>query len=415
MKELNYAALFIPLFFLFVWLERLCISHAMKKKNAVLESSVSNISIGVAERLINLFTGILFYNLFHYIYHHFAIYSIPSSWWVWVLLLLTADLVWYWYHRLGHRINLFWAAHIVHHQSENFNFTAAARITTFQAFIRYGFWAALPLIGFHPDMVISILLVHGIYSFFTHTEAIPSPKWMEYVFITPSLHGVHHASNKKYLDKNFGDVFVFWDKIFGTFQQEEEKPVYGLTHPLNSYSFLWQHFHYFMEIGEAFRRGKNTREKWDALFGGPEKMDQDIRPYLETRFMQHKVRSTQALHESLRIYLILQILSCVVLLTLTTFYFDFLGITSKVFILFLTLLTLINCGALMEQRKWIFYLEIARLHAFLLFLFHINDQLDIYPVMAISMILAQYILQVKKRYYRWLYSGRTSLRNFFNP
>ena len=142
------------------------------------------------------------------------------------MMLLATDFVWYWYHRLGHEVNIFWGAHIVHHQSEEFNFTVAARITTLQAIVRNVFWCILPFIGFHPNLVMTILVVHGVYSFFTHTQILEKQKWLEYIFITPSLHGVHHASDEKYLDKNYGDVFVFWDKLFGTFQKEEEKPKY---------------------------------------------------------------------------------------------------------------------------------------------------------------------------------------------
>jgi len=136
-----------------------------------------------------------------------------------MLLLLATDLVWYWYHRLGHEINILWGAHIVHHHSEDFNYTVSARITTLQSIVRNVFWSILPFAGFQPGMVIVILVIHGTYSFFTHTQVIGKLGWAEYIFITPTHHGVHHASNPKYLNKNYGDIFVFWDKLFGTFQR----------------------------------------------------------------------------------------------------------------------------------------------------------------------------------------------------
>ncbi|RZJ64027.1 MAG: sterol desaturase family protein, partial [Flavobacterium sp.] len=231
MGEINYLAFAIPAFFLFLYLEYAVAVRLKKQHLFKYESSVSNISIGIAERLLNLFIAASFFDLFTYIYQNFALFNIPNTWWVWVLLILATDFVWYWYHRLGHEVNFFWAAHIVHHQSEEFNLTVSARITTFQALIRTIFWCALPLVGFHPVMVLTILVVHGAYSFFTHTQLIPRVKWLEHILVTPSIHGVHHASDEKYLDKNYGDVFVFWDKIFGTFQREEEAPKYGLTHP----------------------------------------------------------------------------------------------------------------------------------------------------------------------------------------
>ena len=359
MNHINYLAFAIPAFFLFVYLEY-AIAVRLKKSNIFkYESSVSNLSIGIAERLLNLFIAGSFFELFSYIHLHYAIFNIPNVWWVWVLLILATDLVWYWYHRLGHEINFFWAAHIVHHQSEEFNLTVSARITTVQALIRGVFWCALPLIGFNPLMVALILTVHGAYSFFTHTQLIPKIGWLEKVLITPSLHGVHHASNEKYLDKNYGDVFVFWDKIFGTFQAEEEKPSYGLTHPIKSYSFLWQHFHYYFEIIEATKRVEGIRNKLKIVFGHPAVLDQDIRPILEKKYLQHK--ATETFRFKFKGYLNGQIIMSVIILTFTTAFFKNLNDIDKLFLVSFTLLTLINCGALIEQMKWIYYLECFRL------------------------------------------------------
>ncbi len=112
--------------------------------------------------------------------------------------------------------------------------------------------------------------------------------WFEYILINPSHHLVHHGSNDKYLNKNYGDLFVFWDKLFGTFQKEEEKPVYGLTHPLKSYSFMWQHFHYYFEMIEALKRASGFKNKLKIIVGPPDIMDQNIRPLLERKFLPYK-------------------------------------------------------------------------------------------------------------------------------
>jgi len=402
MTTLNYTALFIPLFFLFLYFETLLIKRSNGKITQTFERSLSNISIGIAERLINLFVAVIFYNFFYWIYSNYALFKIPNNPFVWLLLLLATDFVWYWYHRLGHKINLFWAAHIVHHQSEEFNLTAAARITTLKAFVRYVFWGILPLAGFHPNMVVGILIIHGVYSFFTHTETVKNLNWLEAVFITPSLHGVHHASNEKYLDKNYGDVFVFWDKLFGTFQKEKEKPTYGLTHSLNSYSFLWQHFHYYLEIFEAFKREKKIKGKFKILFGGPAYMDQDIRPFLEKKLRQHKVNQSSELHETFKNYLTIQIVICVTLLTYTTLLFDFLMFREKTFIVLFVLLTLIYCGALLEQRKWIYNLELARIILLLGYFSILLNQVYFFPILLLSFLVMQYLFSLKKKYHKLL-------------
>ncbi|MBT1700479.1 sterol desaturase family protein [Fulvivirgaceae bacterium PWU4] len=355
---LNWTALAIPAFFIFLGLEY--IASVRKKRNLfTFESSVANISIGIAERLMNLFVSASFYGLFYYIYDAFALFEIPATFWMWIILLLATDLIWYWYHRLSHEINLFWAAHIVHHQSEDFNYTVSARITIIQAFLRNAFWCILPLLGFHPAMVISILVIHGTYSFFTHTQVIGKLGWFEHVLITPSHHRVHHASNEKYLNKNYGDLFIFWDKLFGTFQREEEQPDYGLTHPLKSYSFMWQHFHYFMEMFAAFRKAETFSEKFRVVFGKPEDLDQQVRKVLERKFLPYKTQAKSTLR--FKAYLTLQMIFTIAGLFSLILFIDYADLADKVFATLLIITTLVNCGALLEQRRWIYYLEYLRL------------------------------------------------------
>lgn len=393
---MNYLAFAIPAFFLFLYLEYVLAVRLKKGSVFKYESSVSNVSIGIAERLLNLFIAGSFYELFNYVYQHFALFHIPNSWWVWVLLILATDFLWYWYHRLGHEVNFFWAAHIVHHQSEEFNLTVSARITTFQALIRGMFWCALPLLGFHPVMVAVILTVHGAYSFFTHTQLIPKLGWLEHILITPSLHGVHHASDEKYLDKNYGDVFTFWDKMFGTFQLEEERPKYGLTHPINSYSFLWQHFHYYFEIAEAARRAKGLKNKLKIVFGHPSRLDQDIRPILEKRYLQHK--SKERYRFKFRTYLNVQLVASVILLTFITAFFNQLDTIEKLFIVTFILLTLVNCGALMEQMRWIYYLECFRLIALCGFICFELHSLSLVLLPTLALIVLERYFELSRLY-----------------
>lgn len=396
MENLNYLAFAMPAFFLFVYMEYKLAQHRKKEHLFKYESSVSNISIGIAERLINLFVSASFYQVYYWVYNNYKIFDIPNNWMVWIALILATDFVWYWYHRLGHEVNLFWAAHIVHHQSEEFNLTASARITTIQALIRTVFWSILPLFGFHPTMVITMLLVHGAYSFFTHTQVLNRIKWLEYVFITPSLHGVHHASDEKYLDKNYGDMFVFWDKMFGTFQAEEEQPKYGLTHPLKSYSFLWMHFHYYFEIYESYRRADTFKGKWKAVFGSPAYMDQDIRPELEKKFLQdRRLRLKQLRFKG---YLAFQISLSVVMLTWFTFFYNSYNTADRTFYLSFILITLINCGALLEQRKWIYYLEYFRLGILFSYLLYIEGHLELLLLPIFVMIAAEKIFSLSKWY-----------------
>lgn len=386
MENTAYLAFAIPAFFLFFWLEYK-IAERKKMKNVFkYESSISNISIGIAERLLNLFITGSFFQLFVFIYENYRLVTLPNSWWIWIIMLLATDFVWYWYHRLGHEINIFWGAHIVHHQSEEFNYTVAARITTLQAIVRNIFWCILPFVGFQPSLVMAILVVHGVYSFFTHTQVIGKLGWLEYIFITPSLHGVHHASDEKYLDKNYGDVFVFWDKLFGTFQTEEEKPHYGLTHPIKSYSFLWQHFHYYFELYEAAKRQNTLKGKLKIYFGSPAVMDQDIRPIIEKKWLSKNKRDSY--HFQYKTYLNVQLFVAFTTMLAMTYFYTTLDTLTLLAATAFVLITLINIGAQLEQKRWVPYLEHIRFLIFSLFIIYKsgNNYLLIFPFILILII-----------------------------
>ena len=403
---MNPTALVVPAFFLFLGLEYLAARRSGKAHLFRYENSVANLSIGVAERLLNLLITGSFYALYYYVYQHYAWLHIPNQWWVWVLLLFATDLVWYWYHRLGHEINILWGAHIVHHHSEDFNYTVSARITTLQSVVRNLFWCVLPLIGFQPWMVISILVVHGAYSFFTHTQLIGKLGWLEYIFITPTHHGVHHASNPKYLNKNYGDIFVFWDKIFGTFQREEEKPVYGLTHPLKSHSFLWQHFHYYAELWVACRRAQTFKEILSVLFGKPEDIDQGIRPVLERKLLPGKGNRPGALH--FKRYLNIQLFACLTILFLFTLFYEEFDIIESTLIVSVILITLVICGAILEQRRWVYYLEVVRCLSLIGYLSFLWNDVYLLFAAAVFFILISTMKIGKPMYFRLVYGAKAS-------
>ncbi|MBO9701170.1 MAG: sterol desaturase family protein [Sporocytophaga sp.] len=349
----------IPVFLLAVTVEY----FFSRKKNIeayTFNSTISNLSIGVAERLSNLALTGIFYSIFTLIYNHFAIFTIKETFSSWILILFLTDFIWYWYHRFSHEVNILWAAHIVHHQSEEFNLTVSARITVFQALIRNIFWCILPLIGFPVHMVIMILIIHAAYSFFTHTRLVGKLGFLEYIFVTPSHHRVHHASNAHYLDKNYADIFIFWDKLFGTFAEEKEEPQYGLTQPLNSRSFLWQHFHQLIELMSSVKNVHGVKQKIKILLGKPETLSSELRPQLEKKFLSVKNIANNQKRYIQKKYILAQISIVILLLTaLVPLYQNISG--GLIFQLnALILITLINCGAIMEQKSWIFHLECLR-------------------------------------------------------
>ncbi len=372
--------------------------YQLKKRPSIsYPKFLSNLSIGICERLVYLFMVPVFIQLFEYIYRHFRLFTISSEWYVWILLLLLTDFVWYWYHRLGHRINLLWAAHIVHHQSEEFNLTVAARITIFQAYVRTLFWCILPLVGFSVNMIMGVLLFHATYSFFTHTRLGKNLSFLEHIFITPSLHSVHHASNERYIDKNYGDVFVFWDKLFGTFQKEEEEPVFGLTKPFESYSFLWQHFHYYLELYYFSKTKSTVYEKIIVFFAPPENMDQSIRPLLEHKLLKRKNKN---LDQPFKRYLNFQLAISFGLLIYLTAFFSSTSALLKTEIFLFIFLTLINIGAIMEKKNYLFRLEVLRLWQFILFTSVYFSHPSFFLLLSFVLFAFLILLPIKKWYYK---------------
>jgi len=356
--HLNLLAFAVPLFVGFMLLEYY-VSRKKGLRHFQFSESVANINVGIAERLADLYTTGLFYFVFAYIYEHFALFRISDNVWSWLFLFLLTDLVWYWYHRLGHKVNLFWSAHVVHHQSEDFNYTVSVRITVFQALARSLFWAVLPLLGFHPAAITVMLLIHGAYPFFTHTQVVGKLGFLEYFLVTPSHHRVHHSSNPEYLDKNFGDVLIIWDKLFGTFAVEQETPVYGLTKPLESHSFLWQHFHFMLELGVALHRSKSLKERLGILFGKPDDIDPRIRGWLEKKLLRKNEyrRLSPALYNYIRVQTIVTLLALFGTLLLEYY---LRGIHLCIIAL-LILVSIINTGAMLEQKRWMFSLDFMRL------------------------------------------------------
>ncbi|SHF70038.1 Sterol desaturase/sphingolipid hydroxylase, fatty acid hydroxylase superfamily [Flavobacterium fluvii] len=355
--KLNFMALAIPFFVFFMLLEY----YVSKKKNKEVyhfNESIANLNVGIVERISDLLTTGSFFFVFDWLYKNYSLFKIEPSITSWVLLFLATDLIWYWYHRFGHKINLFWAAHVVHHQSDDFNYSAAARITVFQAIARGTFWSVLPIIGFNPEMITILLLIHGTYPFFTHTQLVGNLGWLEHIIVTPTHHKLHHSSNPEYLDKNYGDMLIIWDKIFGTYVEESVKPEFGLTESLDNYSFLWQHFHYVLELVVSYRLAKNIKEKLKVIFGGPEDIDPRIRILLEKKMFKEK--SSDDLSANLVNAIKFKTVETVIVLFFTILFSHYL---LPIHLLFLTLFIVISSiitGAMLEQKRWIFHLEYIR-------------------------------------------------------
>ena len=188
----------------------------------------------------------------------FRLADIPFAWWAWPVCFVLDDLAYYAFHRSAHRVRWFWASHVNHHSSQHYNLSTALR-QTWTGFFAGSFLFRLPLflIGFHPVMVFFCAGLNLVYQFWIHTEVVGRcPRWFESVMNTPSHHRVHHATNPRYLDRNYAGVFIVWDKIFGSFVPEiDDEPCrYGIVKNLGSFNLLWAVFHEWIGIaGDLWR------------------------------------------------------------------------------------------------------------------------------------------------------------------
>ena len=242
----------IPGFLLLLSLEA-WFSYKENKHLYETKDTWSSLSLGMGNVLIGFATKAMIWALFTFLYQYRFFTLDFRVWWFWLLLFLADDFSYYWFHRTAHRVNWFWASHVVHHSSEHYNLAAALRQTwTGNATGSFLFWAWMPLAGFHPVWVLFMQQISLIYQFWIHTEVVDKlPKPLEFVLNTPSHHRVHHGTNLKYLDKNHGGILIIWDRLFGTFQPEEERPTYGLTKNIGSFHPFVVAFKTWKELGQA--------------------------------------------------------------------------------------------------------------------------------------------------------------------
>jgi sterol desaturase/sphingolipid hydroxylase (fatty acid hydroxylase superfamily) len=178
----------------------------------------------------------------------------------------------YWYHRLAHEIRILWAAHVNHHSSEYMHFSTALRQSWLELLFKDAFYIPLALIGFHPIMIITMHQLNLIYQFLPHTESIRRmPRWFEFIFNTPAHHRVHHSSEVRYLDKNYAGILIIWDRIFGTFKEEDSSafPVYGITTNIHTNNLLKITFHEVVNVLNDVKRAPNLKSKLNYIFQSP--------------------------------------------------------------------------------------------------------------------------------------------------
>jgi len=334
------------------------------------ENTIANISMGIFDRIAGVFMVPIIYFYFDYLHQHFSIFKIPETAGWFALAVLCSDFTWYFYHKSGHKINFFWGAHIIHHQSEDYNYSVAFNLTPFQVFIRVAFWSVMPILGFSAKTVLGTHLVIGLYQFLLHSPLIPKLGIIEEFMVTPSHHRVHHGSNEKYLDKNFGGVLIIWDRLFGSFQREEEEVSYGITMDINSRDFLTGVFHYYGNLFFMMKQMPTFSGKIDVLFKGPDWVPatgalEHLPLYVEKGSYQYKEYSSLE-----KGYIIGNIVLMMVTMGFLSAFIANIPILGIEIITMFMLITLVSIGRMME-KQFILYLEIFKYSMALTYLIYL--------------------------------------------
>lgn len=354
----NYIVFAIPFFFLTIGIE-IVVSYFQKKKTYQFSDAITNLNIGIGSQAVGIIGKVAIISVYDYVYHHLSFFQFGAeNIVVFILGFIAFDCLYYWAHRWGHEWNVMWGAHIVHHQSKQYNLSVALRQSWIHSFISFWIFLPLPILGVHPYALVGIAAIITLYQYWIHTKTIHRfPAWIEYIFNTPSHHRVHHATNKEYLDKNYAAVFIIWDRLFGSFQKEEATPNYGITAPYESTDATWANVHFYTEVVEGMKKEKTIWNKLTIWFKGPKYLGELISDY----YQNLKPTVAPKLNLGTSLYILLQFITLSAGLVKYLMNFDELTTTYQFLFLGLIVFTTYTCGIVLAQKEKLYIFEIIRL------------------------------------------------------
>jgi sterol desaturase/sphingolipid hydroxylase (fatty acid hydroxylase superfamily) len=359
----NYIALAIPAFFILIFVEIFIARRQGKPHYYRLNDSITDLGCGIGQQAIHILKkGLLLAGHF-YVYENYKFFELPT-WLMWVVAILGIDFCYYWWHRLSHEINFLWAIHVVHHQSEEYNLSVGLRQAWFSGFSLWPFYVPLTFLGVHPVVLLTADAISTLYQFWIHTRIIGKLSFLEWVINTPSHHRVHHGRNIKYLDRNYGAIFIIWDRLFGSFQEEEEEPLYGTVVAYGSWNPIWANFHYWVDLFNQARKAPYFIDKIKVWFMRPGWTPRGLTPKydIEEAIEPDKpVRFNTKTPTGVSTYIAVNFLLVSLATTGLMFFEISMSRTQVVIGIVLILFTSLIWGAMFEKKTWAFPAEVARL------------------------------------------------------
>jgi alkylglycerol monooxygenase len=355
----NYIALAVPFFFLLIGLE-LVIAHRQRRSAYRFADTIADLGCGITQRITLLFVEALLLLIYVQLYEHARLADLGRHPLLAGLVAFVAvDFIYYWWHRASHRANFLWAAHVVHHQSEEFNLAVALRQSVLTPLTFTPFAVPLALIGIPPLIYVAAVALNTLYQFWIHTELVSNLGPLEKVLNTPSHHRVHHARNPGYLDRNYAAVFIVWDRLFGTFAPERERPDYGITKPLRSFNALWAQVQPFAELTALSRTAPSWRDRLAVWLAPPERTFswEPAPPAGDGK--KYDVPVSPGLRRYVLANFALAVAATFLLMLWSSSLPGPLLATSAG----LVLTTVLTAGGLLERRRWARPLEVARILA----------------------------------------------------
>jgi alkylglycerol monooxygenase len=360
--HLNWAALALPIFFGAVLIEA---RLGARNGRYAFGTAVSDLSCGSLFQAVELLLKLLTLGAYAYAYEHWRfIDHAEGSWVPWVIAFVGVDLLFYWWHRTSHVVNVLWAVHGVHHQTEDYNLAVALRQPLFEPITWLFFYLPLALLGVSPLLYLAAYALNRFYQFWIHTELVGKLGPLEWILNTPSHHRVHHAVQEQYLDRNYGAILIVWDRLFGTFEPEVEQPLYGTTVPLRSYNPLWANFSYFQRIGTLARLSGKPLAILRAAVAPPVWLpegatDPAVKPPDRSTYEPYR----PTVSRRLKAYVVIHMAALGSAIGTVFFYEEFLTIGQLAILAAVFSASVISLPALIEKRPWAMPLEVTRLVA----------------------------------------------------